>query len=344
MPKSLSPSVPSRGSAILAGPFRVFRLALGLLCLVGGQQAWAAGASDAVPEAPMSVPAEAHVPKVHQDLHRHLQQEQATNALFQALADSVTNQRSDEEPFELFPALDLYTDWDDLHVDPLIGKKGITIPDEADIDVSHFYAPIQGRINSPYGWRRRRMHKGTDIKLYTGDTVRAAFNGRVRIRKFDRRGYGYYLVLRHPNGLETVYGHLSRFLVNADDLVRAGDPIALGGSTGRSTGPHLHFETRYMGIAIDPGKIIDFNTFEPKSPTFHFVRKTEQRAQTGASGGGASSAGASASGEAAYYRVKKGDTLGKIARVHGTSVARLCKLNGIRSNSTLRIGQRIRYR
>ena len=292
----------------------------------------------------LTVPARAaaahdDVPPVHREMHRRLQRDQAVNALFQAVADSITNQNTNEEPFELFPALDLYTDWDDLHVDPLLGKTGITIPDEADIDVSHFYAPIKGRINSPYGWRRRRMHKGTDIKLYTGDTVRAAFNGRVRIKKFDRRGYGYYLVLRHPNGMETVYGHLSRFLVDQDDLVHAGDPIALGGSTGRSTGPHLHFETRYMGIAIDPGKIIDFNTFEPRSATFHFVRKTEQRAQAGGI-----VTGAGTSGEAAYYRVKAGDTLGRIARRYGTSVAALCRLNGIRSNATLRIGQRIRYR
>lgn len=285
-----------------------------------------------------AAPAEAGdgVPSVHRDLHRRLQRDQGVNALFQSVVDSITNQNTNEEPFELFPALDLYTDWDDAHVDPLIGKKGIVIPDEVDIDVSHFHAPIEGRINSPYGWRRRRMHKGTDIKLYTGDTVRAAFSGRVRIKKFDRRGYGYYLVLRHSNGLETVYGHLSRFLVNQDDLVRAGEPIALGGSTGRSTGPHLHFETRYMGIAIDPAKIIDFNSFRPRSDTFHFVRKTEQHAQAGGTTAGA--------GGAAYYRVKSGDTLGRIARLHGTSVANLCRLNGIRSNSTLRIGQRIRYR
>jgi murein DD-endopeptidase MepM/ murein hydrolase activator NlpD len=253
------------------------------------------------------------------------------------MADSLTHQRGDaEEVFELFPAMDLYTAWDDDHVDPLIGKGKIQIPDTMDIDVSHFYAPIKGAITSPYGWRHRRMHKGTDIKLYTGDTVYAAFTGRVRIKKFDRRGYGYYLVLRHSNGLETVYGHLSRFLVNQDDLVKAGDPIALGGSTGRSTGPHLHFEMRFMGIAIDPATIINFNTFEPRSAIYKFKAKPAQLAQHG-------NAPASGSG-ALYHKVRQGDTLGKIAQRYSTTVGKICKLNQIRSTQTLRIGQRIRYR
>jgi murein DD-endopeptidase MepM/ murein hydrolase activator NlpD len=287
-----------------------------------------------------------YVPSIHHELHRRYRDHQEQALEFQAMADSLTHiNNTNEEVFELFPAMDLYTVWDDDHVDPLIGKGPVHIPDTMDIDVSHFFPPIKGAITSPYGWRHRRMHKGTDIKLYTGDTVYAAFTGRVRIKKFDRRGYGYYLVLRHSNGLETVYGHLSRFIANQDDLVKAGDPIALGGSTGRSTGPHLHFEMRFMGIALDPSTIINFNTFEPKSPTYKFHARAAQAAQRGgtaAQRGGNTYAGSS--GSALYHKVRKGDTLGKIAQRYGTTVGKLCKLNQIRSTQTLRVGQRIRYK
>lgn len=274
------------------------------------------------------------VPDVHRRMHAQMQEEQYNSQLFQAMVDSLTNQNEREEEFNLYSSLDLDTGWDDEHVDPLRGKSGITIPDSALILMKGFVPPIIGKVNSPYGWRRRRMHKGVDLKLYVGDTVRAAWDGKVRIRKFDRRGYGYYYVLRHPNGMETVYGHLSKFLVNQNDTVRAGQPIALGGNTGRSTGPHLHLEFRYYGIALDPSQVIDLTTFKPKSEQYAFRKKKESLVAQGLAG----------SGEAAYHRVKKGDTLGGIARRYGTSVARLCKLNGIRSRTTLRIGQRIRYK
>ncbi len=275
------------------------------------------------------------VPGVHRSLHTQLQDEQENAQLFQAMVDSLTNQNEEvEAPFNLYSSLDLDTGWDDDHVDPLRGKTGITIPDSALIPMKGFVAPIIGKVNSPYGWRRRRMHKGVDLKLYVGDTVRAAWDGRVRIKKFDRRGYGYYYVIRHPNGMETVYGHLSKFLVDQNDTVRAGQPIGLGGNTGRSTGPHLHLEIRYYGIALDPSHVIDLTSFQPKSEYYRFQHKKAKLVAQGLAG----------SGNAAYHRVKKGDTLGAIARRYGTSVARLCALNGIRSRSTLRIGQRIRYK
>lgn len=304
------------------------------------------------------------VPKVHRDIHKQLQAMQEESRRFQEMVDSLGNMEG-EEPFELFPALDLYTDWDDAHVDPLRDKKNpAKIPDRMDIDVSKFYAPTVGKVTSPYGWRRRRMHKGTDIKVITGDTVRSAFDGRVRIKKFDRRGYGYYYVIRHSNGLETVYGHLSKHIVNAGDYVRAGQAIGLGGNTGRSTGSHLHFEMRFMGIALDPSDLIDFQTFKPKSDTYTFEKASAQWAQNnkGKSGragrmpksvGSSSTKGqtgkaqASASGKSGgsgVHTVRKGDTLGKISQRYGTSVGKLCKLNGIRANSPLRVGQKIRYR
>lgn len=123
------------------------------------------------------------------------------------------------------------------------------------------------------------MHRGIDLHLRVGDTVRAAFTGKVRLTKFQRKGYGYYVVIRHENGLETVYGHLSKFLVKPNQTVKAGDPIALGGNTGKSTGPHLHFETRYLGLAINPAAIIDFENRVPHKDIFTFDKSTYEKSQ-----------------------------------------------------------------
>lgn len=158
---------------------------------------------------------------------------------------------------------------------------GLTVPQTKDIDVTGYVAPVRGKVTSSYGWRPRfgRMHKGIDLNLNVGDTVVAAFDGRVRITKFEGRGYGYYVVIRHDNGLETVYGHLSRFLVKPNQFVKAGQPIALGGNTGRSTGPHLHFETRFMGLAINPAAIIDFENFVTHKDVFTFDKNTYEKSQ-----------------------------------------------------------------
>ena len=126
------------------------------------------------------------------------------------------------------------------------------------IDVKDYCIPVPGHVTSPYGWRWGRMHKGIDLKLYVGDTVRAAFTGKISATAYQAKGYGYYVKIRHTNGIETVYGHLSRILVKPNQVVKAGDPIALGGNTGRSTGPHLHFETKLMGMTINPAEIFDF--------------------------------------------------------------------------------------
>lgn len=158
---------------------------------------------------------------------------------------------------------------------------GLTIPNTKNIDVRGYVAPVRGKLTSPYGYRPRfgRMHKGVDLNLRVGDTVRSAFDGRVRITKFEGAGYGYYVVVRHDNGLETVYGHLSRFLVKPNQYVKAGQPIALGGNTGRSTGPHLHFETRFMGLAINPAAIIDFDNFVTHKDVFTFDKNSYNRSQ-----------------------------------------------------------------
>lgn len=259
------------------------------------------------------------------------------------------------------PELDIYTEgWDSGAVNCYDGAQ---VPQTAVINVANFAMPHSGYITSPYGYRRRwrRMHKGVDLKLNVGDTVRAAFDGKVRIVRNQgrRKGYGMYIVIRHPNQLETVYGHLSKWLVEPDQYVKAGDPIALGGNTGRSTGPHLHFETRYMGYAINPCAIFDFPNQTTHTDEYTFDKKTYQQARNFSPQANAEYAeqyrkehpikiyvpekGSGSSGNS-IYRVRKGDSLGKIASRNGTTVAKICRLNGIKASSTLRIGQKLKLR
>ena len=248
------------------------------------------------------------------------------------------NEKAELEAREnlMFPADELYGEWTNEWVNPFRGKK-VDMPDSCVIDCSTFVLPMDSmtRVTSKYGPRRRRMHKGIDLKVQIGDTIRAAFDGKVRIVKNQgRRGYGKYVVIRHDNGLETVYGHLSKFLVGVNDIVRAGDPIALGGNTGRSTGSHLHFETRFLGQAINPADIIDFENSIPHQDQYVF-RNVKIN-------GRKSNIYTSSNSQMVYHRVKSGDTLGKIARIYGTTVNELCRLNGLKSTSMLRIGQSIR--
>ena len=152
------------------------------------------------------------------------------------------------------PAGNIYTDW----TDNLRSCSG-SVPANYKIDLRGFCMPTPSRkINSNFGPRWGRQHEGMDVKVYIGDTIRAAFDGKVRICKYNGSGYGYYIVIRHPNGLETLYGHLSKQIVKKDQVVRAGEPIGLGGNTGKSSGSHLHFETRLLGQPIDPALMFDF--------------------------------------------------------------------------------------
>ena len=141
-----------------------------------------------------------------------------------------------------------------------------SLPDEINIRLlkgdEKFCFPVKNIITSPYGWRMRwnRPHRGVDVRLNTGDPVRAAFNGVVRIAR-PMGAYGNLVVVRHYNGLETVYGHLSKIKVKPLQVVRAGQVLGLGGSTGRSTGPHLHFEVRFQYEPFDPEWILDFSNY-----------------------------------------------------------------------------------
>lgn len=246
------------------------------------------------------------------------------------VVDSLTLQELLDEESLLYPADDLYTIWDNRFVNPYDREK-ISIPDSFTIDVSSFVMPFEGRVTSKYGPRKRRMHYGTDIKVQVGDTIKAAFDGKIRIRLYEKRGYGYYLVVRHNNGLETVYGHLSKFLVELNDEVKAGQPIALGGNTGRSTGSHLHFEARFMGQPINPEDIFDFENFVAHNDYYTFNKKKSGSVASKYTTGGIT-----------YHRIKSGDTLGKIARQYGITINQLCKLNNIKTTTTLRVGRSLR--
>ena len=232
-----------------------------------------------------------------------------------------------------YPALSLYPNWNNQYVH---AYGNAIIPDTYTIDLTGFHMPTPStKITSPFGPRWRRMHNGLDLKVNIGDTIVAAFDGKVRIVKYERRGYGKYVVIRHDNGLETVYGHLSKQLVEENQLVKAGEVIGLGGNTGRSTGSHLHFETRFLGIAINPIYMFDFPKQDIVADTYTF-RKAKGVKRAG------SHDTQVADGTIRYHKVKSGDTLSRIAKLRGVSVSTLCKLNRIKPTTTLRIGQVLR--
>ena len=247
--------------------------------------------------------------------------------------DSLALQKQIRAEQSEYPALSLYPNWNNQYVH---AYGNAIIPDTYTIDLTGFHMPTPStKITSPFGPRWRRMHNGLDLKVNIGDTIVAAFDGKVRIVKYERRGYGKYVVIRHDNGLETVYGHLSKQLVEENQLVKAGEVIGLGGNTGRSTGSHLHFETRFLGIAINPIYMFDFPKQDIVADTYTF-RRTQGPKRAG------SHDTQVADGTIRYHKVKGGDTLSRIAKLRGVSVSTLCKLNRIKPTTTLRIGQVLR--
>lgn len=205
-----------------------------------------------------------------------------------------------------------------------------------------FVMPFDGVVTSRYGWRRGRYHNGTDIDLQTGDTVKAAWSGRVRYAKYNKSGFGNLVIIRHYNGLETFYAHLDKLEVVPNQEVLAGDPIGLGGNTGHSYGSHLHFEVRFYDAPMDPEHIIDFKKKEVKNANL-FLHSKLFRPGARAKGN-AGNGTKSGSGGKKYYRIRSGDTLGRIAARNRTTVSRLCQLNGIRSTTILQIGRNLRVK
>lgn len=245
--------------------------------------------------------------------------------------------------------------WDNDNISPYRSVKLDSIPSSVAINLvdslKHYRFPYVGRITSRYGIRHRRPHNGIDMALKVGDTICSAFDGRVRFSKATDTGYGTLIIIRHDNGLETYHGHLSARLVEENDRVVAGQPIGLGGNSGRSTGPHLHFETRFYGQSFDPERIINFRTgelrrdyFLLKKSYFSIYSKYSQDFNAEAERNAAEKKENELSAEKRYYKVRSGDYLGLIAKRHGTTVSAICRLNGISPNTTLQIGKVLRVK
>lgn len=273
--------------------------------------------------------------------------------------DTLTLRSIIEKEQEESPASELYQEWDNRYA-----HKRTEIPDTFKIDLRHFCMPTPSRVvTSNFGNRWGRPHKGLDIKVYIGDTIRAAFSGKVRIVRYEAGGYGKYIVIRHPNGLETIYGHLSEQLVSENQSVRAGEVIGLGGNTGRSTGSHLHFETRLCGVALNPALMFDFrnqdvtgdyyvynvNTYNEES-----VEATRLRGKVGNGGytrdlvqngelGSYQNKTHASNDELLYHKVKNGETLASIAKLRGVTIEKICSLNHLSANAKVRPGMILRY-
>ena len=251
--------------------------------------------------------------------------------------------------------------WDTNAMDPY-GVSFTSLPDKVTLwlvdNPTDFCCPYQVKVFSKFGVRHGRRHQGADLPLKTGDPVRAAFAGKVRISEYSR-GYGNLVVIRHENGLETAYGHLSKREVEVGEWVETGEIIGLGGSTGRASGPHLHFETRYQGYAFDPEWLIDFESGTLRSGVFtlnkrylsensnYFPESEDVEEQILLAEVEDREAEAKQAAELAarqFHTIKSGDTLGALAVRYHTTVSKLCSLNGIKSTTTLRIGQRLRVK
>lgn len=269
-----------------------------------------------------------------------------------AEADLEAEEESADTSQISFPSHDLYAIWDTNVAHPYkfneaFKEDSVTIVLTQGED-NCFVLPYRGGLTSLFGWRKYRPHYGTDIDLETGDSIVACFDGMVRVAKY-YRGYGNCVIIRHKNGLETVYGHMSKLLVESGQLVNAGTLIGLGGNTGHSFGSHLHFEIRYLGQALDTQDFIDYEKGELKSNSFvlrksdvenkydlramHARHKSDLMARKG---------GAKYVGAGGIYRVRSGDTLSAIARRNGTTVNSICKKNKIKPTTILRIGQRLK--
>jgi murein DD-endopeptidase MepM/ murein hydrolase activator NlpD len=274
-------------------------------------------------------------------------------------------------PMNVFPLNKLYKSWDTIcvrrYADPIENVNDpIVLPLVG--GSNEFVFPHVGQLLSPFGYRGRRVHSGVDIKLNLYDSVSSAFDGVVRMAKY-YHGYGNCVVVRHYNGLETLYGHLSKIKVKVNQEVKAGELIGLGGSTGRATCNHLHFETRFRGQAFNPRQLIDFDNYSLIQDTLvitkrtfgrsrDYVPSTENLLASNSDRLDYSEAGnksvkdskksahsrKSASRSQKYHTVKQGDTLYSISKKNGKTVKQLCAMNGIKSTKVLKLGAKLRVR
>lgn len=228
----------------------------------------------------------------------------------------------------------IFESWDSEEINPYKNSVDNIQLNTIIVLPQNFTVPCNCEINSPYGYRRwgrrYRFHTGLDLDLPYGEPAKVAFDGIVRYSKY-HPGYGYTVIVRHLNGLETLYGHFSELKVESGQQLSAGDTVGLGGSTGHSTGPHLHFEVRYQGVPFDPQKLFSFSTNELKTDTIEVNNNLF-------------SYGKPPKTNASYHVVKKGETLYSIANRNHTSVSTICKLNRINAKTKLKPGQRLRVR
>ena len=213
-----------------------------------------------------------------------------------------------------------------------------------------YRSPVEGIVTSRYGFRNGRHHSGIDLDLDVGDTVRACWTGKVRYSKYNDGGFGNLVIVRHYNGLETFYAHLSKLLVVPDQEVKAGDVIGLGGNTGHSFGAHLHFEVRFFDASINPEEVIDFDKRVCKDDNL-LIHKGLFRPgakpsdlEEGNEGTAQATAQVVRPPKRRYYKVRSGDTLSEIADRNNTTISKLCQLNGIRPTTTIQIGKSLRVR
>ena len=246
--------------------------------------------------------------------------------------------------------------WDTEKLFPYKDVEYSSLPKSLVIDLvdstNGYHTPYKASPNrSRYGPRRGRAHQGVDLVLKAGEPIYATFSGRVRISQYNKGGYGNLVIIRHDNGLETFYGHLSERMVEPNQWVEAGQVIGLGGSTGRSTGPHLHFETRYYGQSFDPERLIDFKsgtlcreTFLLKRSYFSIYSRAGQDFEDEIANEEQDKKEQEEREAMRYHKIRSGDTLGAIARKYGTTVNNICRLNGIKPTTILRIGRTLRVR
>lgn len=289
--------------------------------------------------------------------------------LFQANAQIIQGNDNNYDPqiidssyTENFPSISAYG-WDTLYL-RTSRHPNFVLKDTEQICLRtpafpRFVMPIMGNVISEFGWRGRRVHTGIDIKLNRGDSVHSAFAGVVRVSRYFS-GYGNIVVVRHYNGIETVYAHLSKRLVRVNDTVKCGEVLGLGGRTGRATCDHLHFETRYNEQPFNPRLLIDFdakklnsdtllltqNCFKfnknKKSKTTRVNSHSNQVAQSAEPAKKSNSQENKLIASAKVHIIQKGDTLFSLAKKYGTTIDAICEYNGIERNDILHLGQKIK--
>ncbi len=232
--------------------------------------------------------------------------------------------------FGAMPATNFYDDFDETTVFQITPEEEFPETQQLTLvndSLGRFIVPKYGILTSKFGWRSGRMHKGIDIQLDRGDAVTAAFDGMVRFAQ-SQGGFGNVIIIRHYNGLETVYAHLSSIKVKVGQIINAGELIGLGGSTGRSSGPHLHFEVRFKGQAINPTSIISFTENKIYNDSI-VIKKTKYGICAFPS-------------NATVHTIEQGDSWYEVAKQYGLSLKELCLLNGTDKRYYLKVGDKLR--